>query len=276
MYKTLISVYVLDGIIGVINLFLKKIKINFKIRNQIDRRKEFFFNKLSSITKNKVIDGPYKGTIISPKKNGVVHIFGLYERQIQEKIVNLQKKYQFKNIINFGAAEGFHIVSLIKKKYFKKGLAFELNDQIREALIKNIRLNKIEKKIEVFAKADFNDLKKIKDIEKSLYLIDIEGDEFFFFNKENIKFFKRSALIIENHKNLIYKLKLKNKIISAKNVINFYKIINKNFNIEIIKNSERNPFLIKDLDCIDDDTRWLAMSEQRPLNMEWLLLLPKK
>jgi tRNA G37 N-methylase Trm5 len=231
---------------------------------------------LSSITKNKVIDGPYKGTIISPKKNGVAHIFGLYERQIQEKIVNLQKKYQFKNIINFGAGEGFHIVSLIKKKYFKKGLAFELNDHIRETLIKNIRLNKIEKKIEVFAKADFNDLKKIKDIEKSLYLIDIEGDEFFFFNKENIKFFKRSALIIENHKNLIYKLKLKNKTISAKNVINFYKIINKNFNIEIIKNSERNPFLIKALDNIDDDTRWLAMSEQRPLNMEWLLLLPKK
>jgi hypothetical protein len=182
----------------------------------------------------------------------------------------------FKNIINFGAAEGFHIVSLIKKKYFKKGLAFELNDHIRETRIKNIRLNKIEKKIEVFAKADFNDLKKIKDIEKSLYLIDIEGDEFFFFNKENIKFFKRSALIIENHKNLIYKLKLKNKTISAKNVINFYKIINKNFNIEIIKNSERNPFLIKALDNIDDDTRWLAMSEQRPLNMEWLLLLPKK
>ena len=276
MYKTLISVYVLDGIIGVINLFFKKNKINFKIRNQIDRRKEFFFNKLSSITKNKVIYGPYKGTIISPKKNGIAHILGLYEQQIQEKIVNLQKKYQFKNIINFGAAEGFHIVSLVKKKYFKKGLAFELNDQIRETLIKNIRLNKIKKKIEVFAKADFNDLKKIKDIEKSLYLIDIEGDEFFFFNKVNIKFFKRSALIIENHKNLIYKLKLKNKIISAKNVINFYKIINKNFNIEIIKNSERNPFLIKDLDFIDDDTRWLAMSEQRPLNMEWLLLLPKK
>jgi hypothetical protein len=147
MYKTLISVYVLDGIIGVINLFFKKIKINFKIRNQIDRRKEFFFNKLSSITKNKVIDGPYKGTIISPKKNGVAHILGLYEQQIQEKIVNLQKKYQFKNIINFGAAEGFHIVSLVKKKYFKKGLAFELNDQIRETLIKNIRLNKIKKKI---------------------------------------------------------------------------------------------------------------------------------
>ena len=48
------------------------------------------------------------------------------------------------------------------------------------------------------------------------------------------------------------------------------------FNIEIVKNCARNPYQFKVLDSIDDDTRWLAMSENRVRNMNWLILTPKK
>ena len=70
-----------------------------------------------------------------------------------------------------------------------------------------------------------------EDLNKSLFLIDIEGGEFSFFQKENIKYFNKSHFIIEEHN------------ISNKSAIDyFYNLINDNFILEIINNSSRNPF----------------------------------
>ena len=47
------------------------------------------------------------------------------------------------------------------------------------------------------------------------------------------------------------------------------------FNLEIIKNGARNPHKIAQLDCFDDDEKWLIMSEGRKQPMEWLVFIPK-
>ena len=51
-------------------------------------------------------------------------------------------------------------------------------------------------------------------------------------------------------------------------------ILKKNFKVEIIKNSARNPFVEK-IENLSDDERWLVVSEGRPNEMEWLLCYPK-
>ena len=45
---------------------------------------------------------------------------GTYERQIQKKIIYLKKKFNLNFFVDCGAAEGFHIISLLKKKYLKQ------------------------------------------------------------------------------------------------------------------------------------------------------------
>jgi len=194
---------------------------------------------------------------------------GFYELQIQEKIINLIKKYDLENIINFGAGDGFHIIGLIKNNFFKKMVAFEIKPKGQEILQENINKNNLAKKIKVFGMANFEKAIEFfnhNHLSKILYLVDIEGWEFSLFNETNLNFFKRSILIIENNDFMIGNKQLINK---------FFNLINKNFNLEILLNSGRNPFLIKEIENFNDDEKWLIMGEGRPRTMEWLVCIPK-
>jgi len=273
--KLIPSTYAKHGIDGVIYAFLKNLGFNIKYHSILDRKKEELQKKIINLTKKKIISGLYKSTKLSCDTHWGGYslsskLLGTYEQQVQEKIIFLKKKYALKNIINFGASDSYHIVSLVRNNFFKSGIAFEIDKMGQKILKKNIKLNKLTNKISVFGKASFEDIKKIykkKQINETIFLVDIEGDEFSLLNSENIKYFKDSILIVENHDFMLTQKKLIN---------NFYKIMNKNFNIEILKNSARNPFILENIKYLDDDQKWLLMSEGRPQNMNWLVCIPKK
>lgn len=231
--------------------------------------------KISKLSNSKVINGLYKNTYLSSnsrwgKSDYASKLLGLYESQVQEKIIQIKKKFNLSFIINFGAADGYHIAGLLRNQIFKKGIAFEKDERERKNLLNNFIKNKVERRVDIFAEADFNKVFKLlseKDLKKSLFLIDIEGSEFELFNNENVKKLKNSFFIIEIHEFIKVEKKLKK---------NFFNLIKKNFNIELIKNSERNPFNFEFLNDLNDDERWLLMSEGRPSEMYWLFCFPKK
>tara|TARA_B100000965_G_scaffold400415_1_gene422265 strand:+ start:543 stop:1319 length:777 start_codon:yes stop_codon:yes gene_type:complete len=251
-------------------LFSKKSGQTFnEIKNE---KKKLIGKKIHKIFSGKVVDGPYKGVKIFPKEHWSndlgSKILGLYEKQVQENIKNLCLKNQINTLINFGAAEGYHLIGLIKNKIIKKGFGIEIDKDTITTLKKNIRLNHLNNKIKIISDSNLNFINKYlnkKELSKTLFLIDIEGDEYNLINSENIKLIKSSFLLIEMHPFFkISKLK-KNKL---KN------ILKKNFKVEIIKNSARNPFVEK-IENLSDDERWLVVSEGRPNEMEWLLCYPK-
>ena len=272
-FKTVLQkegLYVL--LVRIINFFFRKCKINIFLPTPIDKSKNYLARKIILLSKNKVMYGMYKNTYF----NEITHwnysdfsskILGCYELQIQNKIYEIQNKFNLKNIINIGAAEGYHIISLIKNNYFKKGYAFEIDKKGEKILKKNLISNKVENKIKILGEGNFATIKNninSEDLNKSLFLIDIEGGEFLFFQKENIKYFNKSHFIIEEHN------------ISNKSAIDyFYNLINDNFILEIINNSSRNPFEFEILDKFTDDEKFLMMSEGRPESMRWLYLKPK-
>ena len=92
------------------------------------------------------------------------------------------------------------------------------------------------------------------------------GEEFNILNKNTITYFRNSFLIIENHENF-EKNERKKKI--------FFRLIKNNFKVTYLKNSSRNPFIYKCLKHLNDDEKFLLMSENRPCNMNWLILCPK-
>ena len=255
-----------DGLNGFFYRLIKKL---------YSRSKYNLDQKILKITNNQIISGLYKDTYLVGKNNWGVHDFsskllGVYEEQVQKKILDIKERYNLEYLINFGSSDGFHILGLIKNKIFKKGFAFEIDPAEKLILKENIEKNNLSEKIEVFGKANFEEIFNTLDSEKlkkSLFLIDIEGGEFDLFTPECIKKLERSFFIIEKHDFLISDIKKKK---------DFDNLLKNYFDIEIIKNSGRNPFAFDFLKDLSDDERWLIMSEGRPCEMHWIMLHPKK
>ena len=262
-----------NGFDGMYFYFINK---NFKdkgIWNFIDKKKYELGKKLAKYSKERVLFGPYAGTKFvfasgwSNTDFGSKYL-GTYEKQIQKKIIYLKKKFKLNFFVDCGAAEGFHIISLLKKNIFKTAAAFEINKKSRDLLIKNAINNNVKKKVSVYSEANFDSLKNlgIKNLKKTLFLLDIEGNEFELFNESFCRYFSKSFFIIEDHNFLI---------LNKRKTSSFYKMIRKFFKIELIEDNFESPSDYDILHDFTEDEKYLMMSEGRPVRMRWIVLLPK-
>ena len=271
--KKYVSIFNVNGLDGIYYYFKNKNFSDYGIWNFIDNKKYKLGKKLAEYSKEKILFGPYSGTKFifgsgwSNTDFGSKYL-GTYERQIQKKIIYLKKKFNLNFFVDCGAAEGFHIISLLKKKIFKTAVAFEINKKSRDLLIQNAINNNVKKKISVYSEANFASLKKlkIKNFKKTLFLLDIEGAEFNLFDKNFCRYFSKSFFIIEDH-NFI--------ILNKKKTNSFYKTIKKFFKVEFVDDNFENPLNYKILDNLTEDEKYLILSEGRPLRMQWIILLPK-
>ena len=269
------SIYNQNGFDGVYLYFVNK---NFKktgLSNFIDKKKNILGKEISKISNNKILYGPYSGTkILSTYGWSNIDFcpkyLGSYEYQVQKKIIDLNKKKKFDYFIDLGAAEGYHIISLLKKKIFKQGLAFEISKKSREILKKNAQINKLNNRIRIYKDANLSSLKNTLrnfNHRRLLFLVDIEGQEYNLFDKDFCKIFSKGTFIIEEHPfNISNKKKIKN----------FNQNIKKYYNVEILKDTPKNPFNFSILEKYSDDEKYLMMSEGRPESMQWVILQPKK
>ena len=271
--------YKKHGLIGLINVFLGKIGFKYKIVSELNRVIIWHGKNIAKMCNNKIISGFYKGVKIEINKNwntldAASKYLGVYEMEVQECIVNLQKKRKFKKkyLVNLGAGEGYHPIALLKKNFFDRAILYEIDKQGQNLIKKNSYVNKVSKKIEILgqAKIDFLNNNHFKNIRLAdcFFLFDIEGDEFKLLNKKNILKLKKSNLLIELHP--MYKIndKRQDKVSLIKNLKKFFKI-------KILTTTNRDLSKFKFLDSISDNEKWLLVSEGRPEKMEWLICVPK-
>ena len=272
--KSIFTTYNKHGLDGLVYAILRNLNIKTKYISIIEKKKNYIEKKIIAATKKTVIRGNYKSTKLSCNTywggfDTSSKLLGFYEEQVQYKIVDLKKKYNLNYIVNFGSAEGYHIIGLIKNQHFKEGLAFEIDTVGQKRLRENLSLNEIDHKIKIFGKANFEEVGMKLDeqkLQQTLFLVDIEGEEFNLFSAPNLKNFNKSVMIIENHDFMI-----KNQTL----VSNFFNLMNENFDLEILENGPRNPHSITEIKDLDDDERWLIMAEGRPHDMNWLIFTPK-
>jgi len=271
--NSIIPTYQKHGLDGLIFALLKNLKLNTKFVSIIDKKKYVIEKKIIKISNKTILGGLYKSTKLTCQTHWQgfdisSKLLGLYEEQVQNKIVYLKKKFGLEYLINFGSGDGYHLVGLIKNDYFKKGLAFEINEYGRKQIEENLKINNLKQKVGIFKEANFDEIKnEINSVQlkKTLYLVDIEGGEFELFNEKNIDAFRDSYLIIENHD-----------FLSDQNKVNkFLNLMDKYFHLEILNNGTRNPFLIPEIKDLDDDERWLIVSEGRKRSMNWFIFTPK-
>ena len=274
-FRRIHKLYKKDGLDGLIFRFLKFLNFKIDYLNIREKNKYDLDQRIIKLSKNKIMDGLYKDTFLIGNNDWSVNDFsskllGVYEEQIQKKILEIKQENDLEYLVNFGASDGFHILGLLKKNIFKKGLAFEISANERTILKKNVDSNCLQEKIDVFGKANFHDVINTlnpEKLSKTLFLIDIEGDEFNIFTNEYAKKLEKSFFIIENHEFLLRDYQIK---------IDFDNLLKKFFKIELIKNEGRNPYAFDFIKDLTDDERWLMMSEQRPCEMNWIYLKPKE
>ncbi len=274
-FKKYSVIFKINGFDGIYYYFINKNLRNTGIWNFIDKKKFILGKKLSKYSKERILFGPYSGTkfIFSYGWSNVdfpSKYLGIYEKQIQKKIIYLRNKFKIKFFVDCGAAEGYHIISLLKKKIFDTAMAFEIDTKSRDILSRNAVINNVKKKISIYSEANFNSLKinlKKKNLKKTLFLLDIEGGEFDLFDSSFCKYFSESYFIVEDHSFLI---------LNKKKINLFHRNIKKYFKVEILKDEFKNPLDYEVLNDLTEDEKYLIMSEGRPKTMQWILLSPKK
>ena len=268
-----------DGLIGFLNILIGKFGLKFRFHTALDKRKLWLVNHLFEISKGEVISGHFKGMKLLKKSNWDKKIYkynpdlsskitGCYEQEVQDKIVELQKKNKKKYFINFGAGEGYFALGVLNSGLFQQSIAFEISDNSRNIMIENSKLNKLDDKLSIKYAANSSFLNDILDFEKKLddilILSDIEGAEFEIFNDDNLSKLKNCNLIIEFHKHHIDEENKK-----------FEEKLNKYFNVSVLSTGNRSFSDISLLKELNDDDRWLIASENRPYLMNWFVCTPK-
>ena len=265
-----------SAIIIILNSLINRLVKKRPLLTPIEHYKNYLNKKIIKISNSKVMSGKYINTHLENKSHWskfdyAPKLLGLYEEQIQNLIVDIQKKKNLKTLINIGCGDGYHALGLVKNKFFDKSICYEISLEARNILETNIKKNNLYDKFIIRKEANIDeikkDLQKLKS-EETLFLIDIEGTEFTLFKDEDLNFLKKSYLVIEDHNFFIKDNELKEK---------FYLSLHKFFNVVFIENGPRNPFIIQNdfLDQLNDDSRFLLLSEGRPQKMRWIFLSPK-
>jgi hypothetical protein len=261
------------GLDGLYYSILRMLGSKITYVNYIDKRRNKLAKEMVKISNNIVMWGPYKGLKLLSyshwfKEDAPMRLIGTYELEVQEKLVEITKDKKFDIFVNFGAADGYHLLSILKKGYVKKAIAFEKNPLGRKLLRKTAEINKVSENLEIYETANmsyFYENSENLDFLKILFLIDIEGDEFNILDERALKLLSKSTLLIENHDFLFKDKEL---------IKTYFKNIDKYFKLEKIKYGGRNPHQIKEISHLREDDRWLMMGEGRPSDMAWLYLCP--
>ena len=217
--------------------------------------------------------GPFKGLVMVKKVKSVTPdfpsmYFGVYEQEILNTIQTRPEKY--KNFINLGAGDGYYSLGVLFNGLFETSIAFEESNIRQKVILELAKANSLQERIKVFGRADYLSIQELPEelLEKSLFLIDIEGGEFEILNHKTIKLLKKSIVIVELHdflvKNGTEKLsKLKDDLLPY-------------FNITSFTTSDRDLSKFIELNKYSDIDRWFTCIEGRGELMTWWRLDPKE
>ena len=233
------------------------------IRNDINSR------ALKSIG-HKVQFGPFKDleifepSVWDDKSAMAIKVLGLYEQEVLEE---LQKLGRFKTLINIGAADGYYGFGMLESKLCEEVIFFESNSESRSQIIKHNKTLLFQNQIYSKAtEASLSSILPMIDLSKTLFIVDIEGEEYNLFSETLLDQLKSSTIVLEIHEFLEPQFE--------KN--DFEKRFLENFIVKKIFGANRILPKIDFLDKLHDNEKWLFVSEGRIQSMEWWIMTPKE
>lgn len=192
-------------------------------------------------------------------------ILGLYEPPV---VAVIEAAAPFRDLVNFGAADGYMSLGPLKAGFCQRSICFELTEQGRRAVGENAALNGLSDKVVVRGKADETVMDQLREIgvdpSRMVLLCDIEGAEFDVLSREVLADLRGATIIVELHDRIMTNgATLRDALI---------KRIPKGARHRILRADGMNYAGIEDLDTLNDNDRALVMSEGRKAIGEWLVI----
>mgnify|MGYP001164133022 FL=1 len=243
-------------------------KLELRIDNIVEKKRKSLAKKISNIYNNTVQQGPFKGMQINDDQfwgegDKSSKILGIYEKEIQDLMVEIQEENKYSTFIDIGGADGYFAVGSLVNDLFNECHVFEVSKKGRNSLKSNASKNNLNEGIKIHGKATREELLKIKNLKNSLILCDIEGGEYELFEEKLVSEIHPSNIIIEIHNDNKFSLEKFRKIFSDLYVLN--KIFQK----------PRSIRQFKELEKFNDNNRSLIISEGRSYVQEWWHVTPK-
>ena len=243
-------------------------KLELRIDRIIEKKRTQLGTKVSNIYNNSVQQGPFKGMIISDHQfwgsgDKSSKILGLYEKEIQDLLVEIQKNKNYSTFIDIGGADGFFAIGSVVNKLFNNCEVFEISKKGRNSIKINSKKNNVLDQVNINEKATKKSVLELENIGDAVILCDIEGGEYELFDEDFIDKVHPSELIIEIHKN-------KNKSLPE-----FENRFNKKYLLKKILQEPRSLKNFNELKNFNDNNRALLVSEGRSYIQEWWYLSPK-
>lgn len=244
-------------------------RLNQLLRLLSSARREEVCRDVVQASGRVVSSGPFNGMKIGERtswRDGDIlpKLLGSYEVELAPLLEQL-KRACFDLIIDVGSAEGFFAVGSALILNTDRVIAVDIDQAALDATRENASINGISEKLECRLGLDAEGLRDLASKAGRCFVIsDCEGFELELFSRETIVALKHSVCLIECHDFLRPRVTetLKERFAGTHTV-------------EIVEEGSRNPNQYEPLRTKSSLDRWLAISEDRPETMCWLIARPK-
>jgi 2-polyprenyl-3-methyl-5-hydroxy-6-metoxy-1,4-benzoquinol methylase len=233
-----------------------------RVQAQARRRAEIT-NALYSAQGGNVLSGPFAGMALLPDVcwgdgDLAPKLLGCYEAELHSAIAKAISRDP-KNIINIGCAEGYYAVGLARALPQSQVFAFDADERARAICVRAVAAN--GSRASVGGTCTFDTLRDtISKGDRTLLLVDCEGAELQLLDPQEVPGIQACDVIVECHDFLDSSITstLRERFAATHDV-------------EIVSEGARNPNQFTSLQQWQSSDRWLAVNENRPMTMNWLV-----
>lgn len=235
------------------------------LKPQADRRRAEITNVLYRAHGGNVQSGPFAGMAMLPEASWgdgdlAPKLLGCYEAELHPAIAKAIGRNP-KNIINVGCAEGYYAVGLARALPQSRVFAFDTSERAQSICGRAAAANRVGDRAKVSGTCTFDTLREtISGGERNLLLVDCEGGELQLLDPAQVPSIQACDVIVECHDFLDPAITstLRQRFAASHDV-------------EVVSEGPRDPNQFPSLQRWGSSDRWLAVNENRPMTMTWLV-----
>jgi hypothetical protein len=212
-----------------------------------------------------VISGPFTGMKLLPEASWgdgdlPPKVLGCYEAELHQVITRAVARAP-NVVVNVGCGEGYYAVGLARLLPDARVFAFETNPKGKDICQRAAAMNQVDNRLVVAGKCDIELLRSaVAKTERSFLIVDCEGAELELLDQKRLPGLLRCDMIIECHD-----------FINPHITTILKQRFSESHDIEDVLEGPRDPNRFASLRSWASLDRWLAVNENRPVTMNWLV-----
>jgi hypothetical protein len=187
-------------------------------------------------------------------------LLGCYEAELHPAVAKVVARNP-KTIVNIGCAEGYYAIGLARLLPQARVFAFEISEQAQDICRRAAATNQLGDQLVVAGKCDIEQLRKIAgQTDRPVLVVDCEGAELELLDPIQAPEIRHCDMIVECHD-----------FMNPKITQTLQERLSSSHDIENVVEGPRDPNQFASLRRWQSLDRWLAVNENRPVTMNWLV-----